>query len=645
MNSTVTHDEHQEPNLLMSLTYPLRVDEFNYESTMSHDGNGNASTPGNAALLASPFDQSCDESSIFSDIAQFGWRSSSFQLPCAAHSGSSMSNMTLDCQIQSHACTEVPSQDQPQQRENLQELRLEQNLGKSDNMKRVQSEITMISSALNHQLSDSNPEGSRVKIGMVELEGGTTSVELTDGQEADEDGQCLNSCQRCEQKNFHHSPGVLHDTGKQKTAYKPTEKNRSGSVVEPQYMDNIDWTSFQYEPSPFPDGGSLNEEMNNVLVSIEIEEILNSLSHASSVNLSDVSTEAGQEDLKVGSKRKIAYSETYASPGSTLTSSKKKRCAMPITSQRGNFHCSSNDLRANKYDRANSISEQVGHVHTERGSFNKFDEKSISNSPCTSTNTEGSNIPQSNCRDIYKSEGEKSMTLSLKSATLRGNNSRAVEIGTATTTPTLSPMLTPVHNPAFTPCSMANTIVSSLTSVSLPGSAQTRAIPLLATDTKPFSPPTTESMSIVGETTTQINIKPTRSTKRPITNATNTQFIRRARKNPGNRSNLQRKTKAQDTYQRTTHPGPSGPSCTPSRFCHICTRSTRPTEVAICDNVKRGTCRKIICHRCFNGLPDTSKRPSPSGSWQCTHCQKVSFSQNDFMHVQQNVSCHHLSSS
>lgn len=61
----------------------------------------------------------------------------------------------------------------------------------------------------------------------------------------------------------------------------------------------------------------------------------------------------------------------------------------------------------------------------------------------------------------------------------------------------------------------------------------------------------------------------------------------------------------------------------PSRFCHICTRSTKPHEVLTCGNVKKGSCRKVICHRCLTSLSVDWRVISSSDDWICTHCRKV----------------------
>jgi hypothetical protein len=37
----------------------------------------------------------------------------------------------------------------------------------------------------------------------------------------------------------------------------------------------------------------------------------------------------------------------------------------------------------------------------------------------------------------------------------------------------------------------------------------------------------------------------------------------------------------------------------PSKFCHICYCRLTATRRAVCANIRRGTCRKVICDRCL----------------------------------------------
>lgn len=65
------------------------------------------------------------------------------------------------------------------------------------------------------------------------------------------------------------------------------------------------------------------------------------------------------------------------------------------------------------------------------------------------------------------------------------------------------------------------------------------------------------------------------------------------------------------------------PSSTPSRFCHICTRSAKPNNMLVCSNVTKGTCRKIICFRCVRDVRWDWGALKEDESWICTHCRNV----------------------
>lgn len=75
---------------------------------------------------------------------------------------------------------------------------------------------------------------------------------------------------------------------------------------------------------------------------------------------------------------------------------------------------------------------------------------------------------------------------------------------------------------------------------------------------------------------------------------------------------------------------------TPSRFCHICTRSAKQEDVLVCANLQRGTCRKVVCNRCIRDLKWDWGIMADSKDWLCTHCRKVSFALpfGDFLQVE-----------
>lgn len=59
-----------------------------------------------------------------------------------------------------------------------------------------------------------------------------------------------------------------------------------------------------------------------------------------------------------------------------------------------------------------------------------------------------------------------------------------------------------------------------------------------------------------------------------------------------------------------------------SRFCHVCSRTPKRVRLAVCSKIRKGTCRKVICERCFGlykygNFEQAYEQPS---SWICTHC-------------------------
>lgn len=38
----------------------------------------------------------------------------------------------------------------------------------------------------------------------------------------------------------------------------------------------------------------------------------------------------------------------------------------------------------------------------------------------------------------------------------------------------------------------------------------------------------------------------------------------------------------------------------PSRFCHICSRTSKKVGLIACGNFATGACRKVVCQKCFN---------------------------------------------
>lgn len=64
----------------------------------------------------------------------------------------------------------------------------------------------------------------------------------------------------------------------------------------------------------------------------------------------------------------------------------------------------------------------------------------------------------------------------------------------------------------------------------------------------------------------------------------------------------------------------------PSGFCHICSRTPKNVRVIPCANIEQGTCRKVICVKCFErfNLGNFQAVVSDAGTnWSCTHCSKT----------------------
>ncbi len=63
---------------------------------------------------------------------------------------------------------------------------------------------------------------------------------------------------------------------------------------------------------------------------------------------------------------------------------------------------------------------------------------------------------------------------------------------------------------------------------------------------------------------------------------------------------------------------------TPSRFCHICSRTAKKVELLACANLASGACRKVVCEKCFAEYKwDWKTAEKNRSSWQCTHCRRV----------------------
>lgn len=68
----------------------------------------------------------------------------------------------------------------------------------------------------------------------------------------------------------------------------------------------------------------------------------------------------------------------------------------------------------------------------------------------------------------------------------------------------------------------------------------------------------------------------------------------------------------------------SKPRCQSSKFCHICSRTTRKVNSISCTNFRKGTCRKVVCQKCFLEYGWNWKAAIERLSeWSCTHCRDI----------------------
>lgn len=60
----------------------------------------------------------------------------------------------------------------------------------------------------------------------------------------------------------------------------------------------------------------------------------------------------------------------------------------------------------------------------------------------------------------------------------------------------------------------------------------------------------------------------------------------------------------------------------PSSFCHVCRRPSFLVKMVVCENMRRSTCRKVVCDRCFEDYGwDWSAANVENASWTCPHCR------------------------
>ena len=62
----------------------------------------------------------------------------------------------------------------------------------------------------------------------------------------------------------------------------------------------------------------------------------------------------------------------------------------------------------------------------------------------------------------------------------------------------------------------------------------------------------------------------------------------------------------------------------PSRFCHVCSRTPKNVRLAVCSNIRRGICRKVVCEKCFDlyKYADFDSVLNMETEWICPHCSE-----------------------
>jgi len=147
----------------------------------------------------------------------------------------------------------------------------------------------------------------------------------------------------------------------------------------------------------------------------------------------------------------------------------------------------------------------------------------------------------------------------------------------------------------------------------------------------PFSTPTTESLTPAGAPSSS-RMTPTTDRGRAVSfnNASANASRRRRRKDtlsPSSRINEAQSPKLQRTMGGT---GPSSyqqlfpakkPGDSRSRFCHICLRNSKSVKQLVCNNIHRGSCRKVVCQKCFEQYGWNWELASKDNrEWLCPHC-------------------------
>ncbi len=69
--------------------------------------------------------------------------------------------------------------------------------------------------------------------------------------------------------------------------------------------------------------------------------------------------------------------------------------------------------------------------------------------------------------------------------------------------------------------------------------------------------------------------------------------------------------------------GHIGETKSPSRYCHVCVRLASLFGYVACANISAGTCRKVVCKRCFEKLNWDWHAAKNDPSWACCHCAGI----------------------
>lgn len=64
-------------------------------------------------------------------------------------------------------------------------------------------------------------------------------------------------------------------------------------------------------------------------------------------------------------------------------------------------------------------------------------------------------------------------------------------------------------------------------------------------------------------------------------------------------------------------------NATPSSHCHVCARTAKAVQFAVCARLQAGLCRKVICDKCFSRNNWDWDAAVNDANWTCAHCRGV----------------------